>query len=359
MTDAPPPLTLKEQKRVNRVRLLERAKRPLTEEQLRLLERAERSKQNRRNRKNPAVMPDRLARTSAFTPRRQGLISDSNFTRTYEVPGYSVVEVKGRELGSQHRDAIYALFRLPRSKTTVANPDYRPGRLMSPFFTFYETRTTWRSLLKAMGRVEHLNNLLSLMQVFEEVRQVSFIVHQGKSLKDIERIHRQRGERMLPDTAGEVSSLISNIQWDGGQLDSGVVVRFGTTVLDMVEKAALVSINADVQFKLKSDHAKTFWPFIDSQPNFTYIDEERLSQLAGRRLWGEGETSATRAQFRKECREAFRDMQAAGGLSEWREEITGSGRTKSRRYHYTHAAPRQMELDLLAAQTAQPIDITP
>lgn len=354
--DETTPLTLKEQKRANRARLLKNAKRPLTEEQLRLLERAERSKQNRRNRKNPSVMPDRLARTSAFTPRRQGLISDSNFVRVYEVPGYSVVEVKGRELGSQHRDAIYAVFRLPRTKVSIPNPDYRPGRFASPVKSFCETRTTWRGLLKAMGRVEHLNNLLSLMQVFEEVRQVSFIIHQGKSLQDIERIHRSRSERMLPDTPGAVSSLIEEISWEGGLLDSPVTVRFGTTVLEMIEKAALVSINADVQFKLKSDHAKTFWPFIDSQPNFTYIDEERLSQLAGRRLWDEGETSATRAQFRKECREAFRDMQAAGGLSSWREEVTGAGRTKSRRYHYSHTAPRQMELDLIAAKTSQVIE---
>lgn len=357
MTDTPP-LTLKEQKRANRLRLLSMAKRPLSEDELVLLERAERSKQNRRQRKNPSVMPDRLARTSAFTPRRQGLITDSNFVRIYEVPGYSVVEVKGRELGSQHRDAIYALFRLPRVRITVPNPERRPGTFISPNLTFYETRTTWRSLLKAMGRVEHLNNLLSLMEVFEEVRQVSFIVHQGKSIKDIERIHRMKRERLLPDTPGEASSLISSIQWEGGQLDSAVIVRFGSTVLEMIEKAALVSINAEVQFRLKSDHAKTFWPFIDSQPNFTFIDEERLAQLAGRRLWEGDETSATRAQFRKECREAFRDMQAAGGLSNWHEEVTGSGRAKSRRYHYTHQVPRQMELELAAANSIQAIEKT-
>jgi hypothetical protein len=349
MIDITPP-TLKEQKRINRLRLLSMAKRPLSEEQLRLLERAERSKQNRRNRKNPAVMPDRLARTSAFSPRRQGLDTDSNFVRTYEVPGYSVIEVKGRELGSQHRDAIYALFRMPRTKTTLP-AIHNKGGIFNRSFSFYEARTTWRALLRAMGRVEHLNNLLSLMQVFEEVRQVSFIIHQGKSLKDIERIRRARGERRLPDTPGEVSSLISEINWDGGKLDSVVVVRFGATVLEMVEKAALVSINADVQYRLKSDHAKTFWPFIDSQPNFSYIDEMRLAQLAGRDLWGEGETSATRAQFRKECREAFRDMEAAQGLSQWREEITGFGRTKSRRYHYKHASPRQAELDLFVDES--------
>lgn len=348
------PLTLKQQKQANRLRLLSLAKRPLTEEQLRLLERAERSRQNRRGRKKPAVMPDRLARTSAFTPRRQGLITDSNFVRVYEVPGYSVVEVKGRELGSQHRDAIYALFRLPRTKVTVPNPEYRRGGFLSPTKTHYETRTTWRELLRALGRIEHLNNLLTMMQALAEIRQVNFIVHQGKSLKDMERIHTARARDMLPNGPGGVSGLIENIEWDGGRLDSKIVVQFGPTVLQMIEKAALVSINADVQFRLKSDHAKTFWPFLDSQPNFTFVDEERLAQLAGRDLWGEGETSATRAQFRKECREAFKDMQNAGGLTHWREEITGVGRTKSRRYHYGHAAPRQMEMDLLSSR--EPVD---
>ena len=90
MTDADqPPLTLRQQKQINRAKLLLAAKRPLTEEQLKLLERAERGKQNRRGRKNPSVMPDRLARTSAFTPRRQGLITDSNFspsTRSRAIP---------------------------------------------------------------------------------------------------------------------------------------------------------------------------------------------------------------------------------------------------------------------------------
>jgi hypothetical protein len=340
------PLTLKQQKQANRIRLLTLAKRPLTEEQLKLLERVERSKQNRRSRRKPAVMPDRLARTSAFTPRRQGLITDSDFVRIYEVPGYSVIEVRGRELGSQHRDAIYGLFRLPREKISVPNPEYRQGALATPSVVFYETRTTWRQLLRAMGRIEHVNNLLTLMHVLSEVRQVNFILHEGKSLKDLEKIKAANVSKTLPHTRGRVSGLIESIEWDGGNLDSELVVQFGATVLRMVEKAALVSINADVHFKLRSDHAKTFWPFIDSQPTFTYVDEERLAQLAGRDLWGEGATSATRAQFRKECREAFKDMQNAGGLSSWREEVTGFGRTKSRRYHYLHSAPRQMELEL-------------
>ncbi len=68
------------------------------------------------------------------------------------MPGYSVVEVKGRELGSQHRDALVALFRLPRSKIVVENPDYRKGAFMAPHHVYYETRTTWRELLIRMNR---------------------------------------------------------------------------------------------------------------------------------------------------------------------------------------------------------------
>lgn len=87
-------------------------------------------------------MPDRLARTSAFAPRKKDLVTDSNFVRIYEVPGYSVVEVKGRELGSQHRDAIYALFWLLHEKVEIDNPAYRPGTFILPVLCYYQTRTT-------------------------------------------------------------------------------------------------------------------------------------------------------------------------------------------------------------------------
>jgi hypothetical protein len=350
MTDNLPP-SRKDQKKANRTAILETAKRHLTEEELARLERKKRSLQNRRGRKQPAIMPAKLARTSAFAPRRKGLITDSNFVRVYEVPGYSVVEVRGRELGSQHRDAIYALFRLPRLKISAPNPDYRPRTLTAPTTTYYETRTTWREILKVMGRTEHVNNLLSMLHVFQEIQQVTLVVHQGRSLEELEKIKHSRAHAILPDSAGASSPIITEVKWDGAQLDSAIVVRYGSTVLEMIEKAHLVSINADVQFKLNSDHAKTFWPFIDSQPNFSYIDEMRLAQLAGRDLWAPDVTSADRAQFRKECREALNDMRLAGGLTDWREEITGSGRKKSRRYHYVHASPTQLEMDLLQAAT--------
>ena len=316
---------------------------PLTLEEQQRLERRQRTLQNRRGRKAPAVMPDRLARTSAFVPRRQGLITDSNFSRVYEVPGYSVVEVRGRELGSQHRDAIYAIFRLRGDTVRIENPDYRPRTFTLPFETFYETRTTWRALIRAMGRTEHVNNVLSLLTVFQEIQQVNVIVHEGRSIQELERIRKARANRQLADVPGVSEPIISKVSWEGAQLDSAVTVRFGADMLRMIEKAHLVSINADVQFRLKSDHAKVFWPFIDSQPVHSYIDEGRLADLSGRVLWGEGSSSSKRAQFRKECREAFKDMVTAGGLANWREEITGSGWSKSRRYHYEHATLRQIE----------------
>lgn len=345
--DDTPPITLRQQKKANREAILKSATRPLTEEELARLERKKRSLQNRRGRKQPAVMPAKLARTSAFAPRRRGLITDSNFVRVYEVPGYSVVEVRGRELGSQHRDAIYALFRLPRRKVTMPNPDFRPRAFMTPTVSVYQTETTWRELLKVMGKGEHVNNLLSLLTTFEEIKQVVLRIHHGNSIQELEKIRSNRRNQMLPDGEGGSTSIIKEVKWSGAQLDSAVIVEYGTTVLEMIEKAYLVSINAEVQFRLKSDHAKTFWPFIDSQPNHSYIDEERLALLSGRNLWADDMTSALRAQFRKDCRQAFDDMRMAGGLREWREEVTGFGRSKSRRYHYVHAAPRQLEMGLL------------
>lgn len=323
--------------------------RDLTPEEKRRLERMERTRRNRRGRVNPATMPDRLARTSAFAPRRFNLITDSNFTRVYEVPGYSVVEVKGRELGSQHRDAIVAVFRLPRTKITLTNPDYRRGALMTPYLSYYQASTTWRDLLIKMGKTQHVNNLMTLVGVFSEIQQVNILVHHGRSIHAIEEDAARRTTRALlanRSAAGGSSPIIKEIAWDGLQLDSAVTVQFGTAVLDAIEKSHLVSINADVQFRLKSDFAKTFWPFIDSQPNHAYVDEDRLAQLAG--FAYQEAPSPKRAQFRKDCRQAFDDMVRAGGLIDWRKEVRGAGHNKIHRYHYQHNMPRQMELGLLS-----------
>ncbi len=323
-------------------------KKELSEAEKRRLERLERSRLNRRGRKAPAVVPSKLARTSAFTPKRRNLITDSNFHRVYVVPGHSVIEVRGRELGSQHRDAIYALFRRKASILTIPNPTYKKARWEPRTISIYETRTTWRELLRAMGKTEHTNNLLVLLSTFEEIKQVVITVKEGNP----EHIARESEQGRLGGLRGRIGSIIDDIEWGGVNLDSNVTIRYGQWVREMIEKTHLVSLNADVQFRLTSDHAKSFWPYIDSQPNHSYVDEQMLAHLAGRDLWDEvHENSATRAQFRKDCRQAFDDMLRAGGLASYRIEVLGSGRRKSRRYHYVPGLTRQLELDLKNALT--------
>jgi hypothetical protein len=70
---------------------LDSAERHLSEVERKRLERFERSRANRRGRKAPAVMPSRLARTSAFAPRKKGLVTDSTFQRLYIVRPHTVV----------------------------------------------------------------------------------------------------------------------------------------------------------------------------------------------------------------------------------------------------------------------------
>jgi hypothetical protein len=313
-------------------------KRPLSEAEIRRLERLERTRANKRGRKNPAAVPARLARTSAFAPKRRNLITDSKFRRTYIVPGHSYIEVAGRELGSQHRDALYAVFRLKPRRIQVPNPNAN-GRMLS----IYETQTTWRELVTTLGLTEHPNNLLTLLTVYEELQTVIIRVQEGDPAK-IQEANR-RGMLGGPGVQG---NIIDSISWDGVNLDSRVIVRYGEWVREMIEKTKLVSLNAEVQFALVSDHAKSFWPYIDSMTGHTYVDEAMLAALVGRDLWDERETSATRAQFRKDCRQAFQDMVRANGLRSFRIEVTGTGRKKGRRYHYVHALPRQIELELEA-----------
>ena len=312
------------------------SKRPLSEAEIRRLERLERTRANKRGRKNPAAVPARLARTSAFAPKRRNLITDSKFRRTYIVPGHSYIEVAGRELGSQHRDALYAVFRLKPRRIQVPNPNAN-GRMLA----IYETQTTWRELVTTLGLSEHTNNLLTLLTVYEELQTVIIRVQEGDPAKI-----QEANRRGMLGGSGVQGNIIDSISWDGVNLDSRVTVRYGEWVREMIEKTKLVSLNAEVQFALVSDHAKSFWPYIDSMTGHTYVEESMLAVLVGRDLWDERETSATRAQFRKDCRQAFQDMVKASGLKSFRIEVTGDGRKKGRRYSYVHALPRQVELDL-------------
>lgn len=300
----------------------------LSEVEKRRLERFARSKANRRGRKAPVVMPSRLARTSAFAPRRKGLITDSTFQRLYIVRPHTVVEVRGRELGSQHRDALYALFRM-RAHRKEAPP--RPGAPIGQ--VQYHTEATWRDLLTATGRTAHVNNLGTLLRVFEELRSVSFRFYQGdfSAYEEAAKSGRLAG-------AGYSDNLLGRIEWEGVSLDSTVKVTYGEWVRSMFESRSLASVDGEAYFKLRSDYAKAFWPYIDSQPDYSWVLVDTLAELAGRSYGTE--TTRQKLKFREECRQAFDDMVTAGGLSSWSCSETGSGRGKSYRYNYIHKLPK-------------------
>ncbi len=299
---------------------------------------------NRKGRKKPAKVPARLTRTSAFAPKRRGLITDSSFRRIYVVPNHSIVQVVGRELGSQHRDALYALLRLPS----------KPVKVMGEGFLGYsyllEVRTTWRELVRCLNLTEHANNVANLVLTFEELMQVVMTVYESREMSQ-EKILEKLREGGTPDTALKMRHILHSVDAEGVNLDSKVKVVFGEWMVESMTNLKLVSLNAEVQFALKSDYAKSFWPYIDSFTKHTFVDEEVLCALVGRELFGPTETSATRRDFRNYCRHAFHDMVRVGGLFEWREEIRGIGREKTRRYHYRLAYPQQMELGLNTSDT--------
>ena len=142
---------------------------PLSETEEKRLRRFRRSTENRRGRTNPAIVPSKLARTSAFVPRRHGLSADGSFESVYVVRPHTVVHVHGRELGSQHRDAIYAIFRSRARKVSEPNIAYVLGSkdplTAFPRVDYYYAQTTWRDLLLTTGRTAHVNNLGSLLGV--------------------------------------------------------------------------------------------------------------------------------------------------------------------------------------------------
>lgn len=290
--------------------------------------RIERIRAGRSQRRKPASIPARLARTSAFAPKRQNFITDSRYERVFEVRGHSVIKVSGRELGTPHRDALIAVYRLPHEqffKVSPSDPTKREG--------MYQTRVTWRELVVSTGRTEHVNNVVYLMELFEEMKKVVITSYEVEGRDTGEVMARlARGERLPDETSGGMGNVINDIRWSGLGLDDYVTIEYGSFSVRAFEKAALVSLNADVQNALNSDHAKTFWPYIDSMRGFKWVDEDVLAELCGRRIWDE--TKNQRGQFRRDCRDAFDDMVRAGGLLSWDVELRGRGFRKGRRYHY-------------------------
>lgn len=323
----------------------------LSEAEKKRIARDERTRRNRRGRTNPSAVPAKLTRTSAFAPRRVGLQINQSIERIFHVPGHSLIVVKGGELGTQHRDMIYALFRL-KDKITfykMRNPkaplngttDGVPSHI-----EIVESVVSWRDLLKTTGRTQHVNNLMTAKNVMEDLRQVVMTIYEG----DPDEVMRRLENGRLPHGRGHITGVIDQVEWDGVNLDSRVTVRWGRGVMTAIRTRHLVSLNAEVQFALKSDYAKTFWPFIDSNPSHVYVDETMLCSLVARDLHGPNETNGTRSQFRRDTKNAFEDMVRAGGLKSFRIELIGEGRFKLRRYFYEHALPRASEQPQLQLQ---------
>lgn len=319
-------------------------------------ERMQRSIENRRGRKNPSVLPNKLARTSAFVPRNYNLNTDSDFERYYVVKGHSVVRVKGRELGTSHRDLIIALFRLKSERLKI------PLHSGNQHMVIYRVNTTWREILIALDLTHHKNNLRKILELCEDFQQVILSVLNVTPDKFFK---AENAEKLVG--SGETGSIIRYINWEGDSLDSKVILEYGEWVREQFEKKYLVSHNAEVHMKLKSDYAKTFWPYIDSQPNHTFIDEEMLAELAGVDLWDPQQrtrkkvgkidqdledelvmvpAAQIRAEFRANCKNAFNDIIRAGGFKKWNLENRKCLKGKTRRYHYVHKLQRQLELVL-------------
>jgi hypothetical protein len=206
----------------------------------------------RRGRRNPAKVPARLARTSAFAPKRRGLITDANYDRLYVVPGHSIVRVAGRELGSQHRDDLYAVFRLDHKTVVLPDPNSPVGHSR-----YLRVETTWRELLRSMGLTPHANNVTALHYTFEDIKKVVVTVYEGQ---DHNKLLEQHKQGKLPRAPGRMGNMLHDVEWEGLQLDSRVTLHYGEWSANMVFSAKLVSLNADVHFALASDYAKSFCP---------------------------------------------------------------------------------------------------
>jgi hypothetical protein len=279
-----------------------------------------------RKTKRPSRVPTDLARTSAFAPRVVNLAA-ADFEQVYVVEGGSVIEVRGRELGSQHRDALYALFRLPTRNVKMTSQDGRTE-------TVFESQVRWGDIVEAQGLSRHVNNLLTVLRVLEDIKSVNIRVYEGT----VEDYEKARENRLLAGK-GFSENLLTRIDWDGVSLDSRVTVRYGEWVRKMFSARNICQIS-EAYFRLSSDYAKSIWPYIDSYPVMEHLDEEIIGCLVHCDVVGEN--YERRGKFRQTCKNAFDDMIRAGCIESYRiTEVKGPGRMRLRRYWFVTAQPKQ------------------
>ena len=275
---------------------------------------------------------------SQFMPQTVLFCSSYGVTpvRVFAVRPWSVVEVRGRELGTKHRDALISLFRLRAKRFDVVGQD---GKVA---LAVYRTETTWREFLATTGIRSHANNPLIALRILDELRSVTVRIFLF-SWSDYE-VAVAKGRLA---SAGWSDSMIGAIEWDGVSLDGKLTATYGEYVRMAFESRNLVSLNADVYFRLHTDYVKAFWPHIDSQPGHDWVSVETLAELARRDH--RAEDGKRRSRFREDVGRAMDDMVHAGGLSSWSCEQLGQGRGKTYRYRYQHAMPTQGQLDLAVA----------
>jgi hypothetical protein len=274
----------------------------------------------RNMRTRSSQVPTDLARTSAFAPYRN--LSKSTVKRAFVVDN-SVVEVEGQELGVQHRDALYALFRLDKQSVRVKAEVDSPNLPLMPDIVV--TRTTWRMLLHAMNMHEHKTNLKTVLKTFEQLRATNIRVFEG----GLDEYRRAEAAGDLAAGVGRSQSILRDITWEGNKLDNVVVIEYGHVLRNL---KALTQIRP-VYFELKTDYAKSILPFLDSHPETNQVSETDIALLLNRDL-STGSYSQV-SKFRDRARAAFEDMQRCGALKDVQIEETWVDRRKYIQIRFT------------------------
>ena len=232
-----------------------------------------------------------------------------------------------------------AIFRDEPKMITAPNPRYQLDEYgyaptgISRDLEICEITLTWHDLLEARNLTPQTNNKKTVLGLLQDLQKVTMVNHHGTP----EDVIKDFKEGKIAEY-GSSSNIIYSIDWMGTGLNDKVIIRFGASVRKMFLDKKLVSLNADVQFKLKKGFSKNIWPYIDSRPYFTWIDESKICELLGVDIWDDTSDADTRKRHREDVREAFADMVQAGGiLQNFTEKVTGHGRRKERRYFYTHA----------------------
>ncbi|MFC7557481.1 hypothetical protein ACFQU7_42570 [Pseudoroseomonas wenyumeiae] len=201
-----------------------------------------------------------------------------------------------------------------------------------------QTETTWRELLVASGLTVHVTNLLTALRVLQELQRVTIRIFRGSH----EEYLRAESRGMLAG-AGWSDALIGKIEWEGAQLDSRVTVSYGEWVRRTLEERHLVALDADVYFRLKSDYARCWWPYIDSQPAHTWIDVDLLASLAGRDYRPKKPSGASNS-----ARKSGRRWLTWSKLGAWSPGLRrlSAAVVQSYRYRYVRTGSPQAELPI-------------